>query len=288
MNETVNFNERGPPNHFEGQVELLCGKHAINHLLQEEKVVYIIPEEKGAQPARYFYKDPRTGKTEGPAPDDSSPLNPYIQINLPLVCDKHDEHLAGFLGMTMEEVKAVKDSRCNDKYQNLPFQAIQFFLQDNLRYKLHENNERDEILVSIPEALGQSDLIGILLNLNSIHYTCITKFLRGENLWKLDRNTFKLQKVAYIDSQDKEINAETGDETAYPRIFSIPNLMKFLSKLNFRAALFVYAQPGCYRSVAVDRLNELKAFGLPIRGGGKRKTRRAHKKSRKTRRNHRK
>lgn len=98
------------PDYFEPQVQSLCAKHAINNLLQENKVGYKKPpfvHDGKMVSGQFLFKE--TGQA---APDSADVMDPSIQINMYTICDEFDKTMANVSGFNSVEnyIQAEQDA----------------------------------------------------------------------------------------------------------------------------------------------------------------------------------
>jgi len=234
------------PDYKENQEKLLCAKHALNNIFQEEKIVW--------DPVKLTYVSKKTGKSTE-SDDNQIIFNKNIQLNLFRFCNSYPERLARESRQNLSNLytNPNPDDFCDMKNGMLPFEALQFILKDlGFRVEFEYN------LANI-DKLKKPNAVGAIINLGKGHYTALSKFLKQCKSWTRNE-TRRLTSVSYsyMDSIPKASVTCLSNNTLTP----------FLSRLPVSAIIYVYFNPGSYGSVSVQRA---RAFNLKV--GGKQKTR---------------
>jgi hypothetical protein len=229
------------PDYKENQDRLLCAKHAINNVLQEEKIVW--------DPTKLTYVSKKTGKSTE-SDDRQIILNKNMQLNLFRFCNSYPERLARESQQDLANLYSNPDPDdfCDMKNGMLPFEAIQFILKDlGFRVEFEHN------LANL-DKLKRPNAAGAIINLGKGHYTALSKFLKQCKTWTRNE-TRRLTSVSYsyMDSIPKATVTCLSNETLKP----------FISRLPVTAIIYIYFNPGSYGSVSVQRARalNLKAVG---------------------------
>jgi hypothetical protein len=259
----VNFQDK-KGDYSEAQVSLLCGKHAINNILQEEKLVWdkdkpLLIDRKTKEPATVF----------------TNPLFYQTQLNLHKFCMSYPARLAAASQQSLENAEktmTVKD-KCNMDKGMIPFEGLSFILKD-LQFRTEYEGRLTE--GSVGKMTKPDQLLGVIFNLGEGHYTALSKFLKTCKSWT--RNAQKrLSSVSYsyMDSVPNTIKCLRNEQ-----------LGGFLQTLPISGILYVYYNPTSYPSLSVKRaiqLNEVvtvtkEAKKAPTATvGGRRKRRQTRK-----------
>ena len=275
------------PDRLERQIGALCGKHAINHVLQEEKIVLrtdlhnIIGNNGTGLSTQFIDKE-----TNGPAPIDSDPKDINIQLNLLKYCDIVEVGMWQESGMsTLQEYRNTDVDEygnniyvpvCDENYQNLKFDGITEILRI-LGYRYyHNHSQHPNFWNDFRERLVDNQLLGVILNLGEGHYTAISKYLKNCKTWQRIDGRLESVSFSYIDSM-----GPTTKTSPLLHCLSLNNLIKFLRSLkNLSAVIYVYDEDHAYPSVALRRLRHRAV----INGG--RHTKHRHTKHRHTKHRH--
>ena len=250
----------------EAQVDLLCGKHAINNILQEEKLVW--------DTENPLLVNTTLTKKDGTKIEFTSPIqHKQVKINLYKFCELYPSRLAASSGQSPENAArtlTVRD-KCNMIKGMIPFEGLGFILKD---LNFRPEYERRLTEASIVKMTKPDNLLGVIFNLGEGHYTALSKFLRKCKSWTRNE-TKRLTSVSYsyMDSASANIIECLSNAQLFP----------FLNKLPISAILYVYHFPGSYESLSVKRATQLsKALeSAPVsqkaatgKQGGKRKNNR--------------
>jgi hypothetical protein len=262
-------------NHIENQEGSLCGKHAINHILQEEKIVL-----RNDINSQFINKT-----TNLQAPDDSNPKLPNIQLNLFKYCGIIEHMTAWSLGMSPYTYRTTDIDpntgenqympTCDKNYQNLTFLGVEHLLRilgyETISNHLDKtsNDKKDEFWTNFSVQLEDSNLLGVIINLGGNHYTAISTYLKNCDTWQLIDHDIKSAKFSYIDSIGAEVHC-----------FTMLELIQHLIIRDIEAVIYVYDKAGAYASVAARRHRRI----YPVAGG--RHSRRRHNKHRHTKHRH--
>lgn len=233
------------PQYIEPQVGLLCGKHAINHILQEEKITFQSVSPNSIYSGLYVNK--LTGTL---APDDSiAKTDNNIQLNLYALCDRFLLKAANETQMSVANFKRTVDPRelCDSNHQNIPFSLISNIFQI-LGYDRESDRPNKAGFWDVFEAkLSRPNTLGVVLNLGAGHYTAISKFLKSCK-----------DNYAYIDS------IPAGSPLV--RCKNLAEMVTYVKRLPVEAVIYVFDKDDAYPSVAVRRMRS--------HHGGRRRTRR--------------
>jgi hypothetical protein len=235
-------------NYEESQVDRLCAKHAVNHLLQEEKVIY-----NPGLSSRYVNKG--TGSS---APESSNPKDPNIQINLDFLC---------------KDISTGTDPEmnCDSDGQNLPIFGLIIILEHTLGFETRLLDSAEHTFWStITSYMKDPTLLGIIFNLNGTHYTVLSRYIKNCSPSSSSSSSSSSSMFVYADSEAKKTHMPILyciNETA-----SIP----YLKTLKIRAAVCVFDSSSAYNCLSIQRLRN-----PPFPGG----TRRIRKRSKRSRRN---
>ena len=227
--------------YFEAQSGNLCGKHAINHLLQEPKIIW--------------EKSPDLYIVNGDS---------YTQLNLYQLCNEvrkdfihtymehgvlSDENVEKILEPGNPSLYKSLEKKygftkvCDAKQSNISFDGVNHILSTKLNYDtIYEFTDKEEHApfkpkdeTMIREQLNDSTLLGMILNINNNHYTAVTTHLAG-----CPPGTF-----SYFDSQTPfDSSTDCYDEDG---------LLEMLSDIHIGAIIFVRDKKGAYASVTATR-----------------------------------
>lgn len=266
----VNF-QNTKADYSEAQVSLLCGKHAINNILQEEKLVW--------DPTKPLLID---RKTKEAATVFTSPMFIQTQLNLHKFCELYPARVAQASQQSLENAQATmtKTDLCDMANGNVPLEGLNFILRD-LQFRTERESIPDKATIKdadIEKMTKNDNLLGVIFNLGKGHYTALSKFIKKCKSWTRNESR-RLTSVSYsyIDSVPNTIVCKSNAE-----------LGPFLKGLKISAILYIYWNPASYPSVSVRRAKELaKAAALVAEPAGKSGTkggaRRKHSYRKKTR-----
>jgi hypothetical protein len=235
----VNF-QNTKADYSEAQVSLLCGKHAINNILQEEKLVWekdkpLLIDRKTKESATVF----------------TSPMFSQTQLNLHKFCELYPARVAQASQQSLENAQATmtKTDLCDMANGNVPLEGLNFILRD-LQFRTERESIPDGATIkdALIEKMTKNDnLLGVIFNLGRGHYTALSKFLKKCKSWTRNA-TRRLTSVSYsyIDSIPNTIECK-----------SKADLGPFLKGLKISAVLYIYWNPASYSSVSVRRAKEL-------------------------------
>ena len=209
------------PDLLERQTLLLCGKHAINHVLQEEKLDW--------RP-----KNPNLLLTGS-----RNPLNRDTRINLARFCDTYFAYFR-----TVHQIPANAD--CDLINGNISSDVIQILFTNLLKYgvdTVYFSVDRVASLRKLQAGLDRKDCLGAVINMGGYHWTAISQYLNSCR--KRYNGRLEKFKWAYIDSQSPSIY-ECSD--------SLAELFRKYGG-NFVQAILIFNRPGeSYYSVADERM----------------------------------
>jgi hypothetical protein len=282
--DALDFNNTGilewtndDEDHIETQEGALCGKHAINHILQEEKIV--LNTDINSQ---FIDKTTDLG-----APDNSNPKLSNIQLNLFKYCSILENTAWKRSGMSTLQAYRNLDivngihvyvPPCDENYQNMTFYGVELLLQilgyetDTSHLDKERHDMRVEFWKKMIDQLNNNNLLGIIVNLDGTHFTAISKYLKDCETWQITGENFNSTIFSYIDS--------IGEDGAEVQCFSMTDLILHLNKRDVEAVIYVYDKAGAYASVAARRHRRI----YPFAGG--RHNRRRHTKHRHTKHRH--
>jgi hypothetical protein len=344
-----------PGDYTEVQENHLCAKHAINHVLQEEKIVWLpIKAElvkKASSVGNISYTDKNT------------------QINLSAYCLGYPAKIARERGYNQRYIG--NEDMCDMKNGETPFELV-FNLLNDLKYdvkKIHlpssdpiklphhvirnadvktltemgysinaakralwflpapssnaqhavdwftyderkptdltdpfdvekaTKEEADKLgrarlearqiaKDSLYEKLADEKLLGVIINLGGWHFTAISRFVKQCKSWERNIEVKRLTSVSY--AYMESLNPKKSPSMPIIKCIKRAELVDFVFELDPAAFIFVYAQPGAYKSVAMLRLGQLLTLkrdqGYALQGG--RSTKRNRRRARRsTRRN---
>jgi Josephin len=277
-----------PGDYTEVQKNHLCAKHAINHVLQEEKIVWN-PTQSG--PRGYLISD-----IYGPARPHI--LDKTTKINLFEACTQFPAYQASLGNMKIRNYKAtgynineeglllpVNDDEnpvlCNFSSGETPFQLVYKILGD-LKYNIKEAYNIKEL----GDRLTDENLLGVVINLGGWHFTAISKFVKQCKSWERNMGTKRLTSVSY--AYMESLGPRRSPSEPIITCMNKTDLLTFINTLRPQGFIFVYDQPGAYKSVAMLRLGQLLTLkrdqGYALQGG--RSTKRNRRRARRsTRRN---
>lgn len=207
---------------LERQTKLLCGKHAINHLLQEEKVIW----------------KPEIEETYIP---NGNPMDDNVKINLADYCNT-------FYKIYKAEHNILDNATnpdCDLVNGNLTSDLIQVFLGNELRYQVDifsfSGISRDEQFRKMRTALLNHNSLGAIINVGGYHWTALSQNL--EVCRKRVKGRLESFRWAYLDSMA-------------PNIFSCADLLSELLNMiesRIQQVIVVSFTPASYVSTAVER-----------------------------------
>jgi len=212
-------------NVLERQERLLCGKHAINHILQETKVDW--------QP-----RNPDLLITGS-----RNPMNRHTHINLAQFCGPYFEY---YLAARRFPVNA-RMPECDLINGNISSSVIQVFFANLLNYRVDVigfAREKRADLRRLAGHLEEHDCLGAIINIGGEHWTAVSRYLNACR----KRVGPRLEKFrwAYIDSLAASIYECTD------------SLGELFAKYGgrFTQAILIYNRPGeSYYSVAAERMD---------------------------------
>jgi hypothetical protein len=231
----------------EEQLYLLCAKHALNNLLQEEKIGYYpkinseLVEPTGPIPAKGLLR-------KGVAARVGSKLFDIgVQLNIWKYCEVLDV-------LQQVEVRAPVDDidkACSGpKRDNISFDRIPSIIK-RLGYTVEEAREgQPNFWADLRTRLQDIKLLGIIINKGMWHYTAVSKFVKGCTRWERNATRRLVSKESYtfLDS--------------YPKIKTVcKNLDDMITYLrteeDVHAVIYVYDTERGYPSVAALRRRAL-------------------------------
>ena len=223
-----------PPKADNGYIEnqkgtLLCGQHAINHILQEGKIF----KDTTTQEKIVLKQKSQDGKYE----KSENPLAQNTELNLKGWCAELETFQKDNTGATTE-------SMCNSNYENLRFDGVDLLLNTVLQYRT-ERAFGEDLLKKLQINLQKSKCLGVIINLGGFHYTAISKY-------------YKQCKYTYIDSI-KFLDGNGLNNYVNAKCFNeIEDVYQFASKLNMQGLIFVYDYYNAYESVSLIKLRSTR------------------------------
>lgn len=215
--------EHVKPDQLERQTKLLCGKHAINHLLQEEKVVW----------------RPELEQTYIP---NGNPMDSKVKVNLADYCNT-------FYKIYKAERNIPEDAAdpdCDLVNGNLTSDMIQVFLANDLRYKVEafsfsSVSNSDDNIRKMRSAILKPEALGALVNIGGYHWTAISQNL--ESCRKRTKGRLESFRWAYLDSLASNVYS------CADMFIEIQRMIQ--SKM--KQVIVVSYSPASYVSTAVER-----------------------------------
>jgi hypothetical protein len=146
------------------KIDLLCGQYALNHILQEEKIVW-----RPDQPLLIGGDDP---------------LTPGVQINYWAICNEHYANLRAILGDNLGQAQGNLMSRCamgpGEKPGMFPVDSFARVLDMlNLRNETELGTRRNQDKANMRRVLTRGfnapNFLGVLFT-DSTHYIAIAKY----------------------------------------------------------------------------------------------------------------
>jgi hypothetical protein len=221
--------------HLEVQHLLLCGIHAVNHLLQEKKLVWN-PE------------DPRLLVPMARSKNPADPKDNYNRINMIKFCEsqKNEAIKAGIPKNAIES--------CNPASGNIPSDIIVNLLKflgynvDNSPYVSSAEKIR-QFIRAARFKMAHRDFLGIIVNIGKYHWTALTPFLNS--CWsRNDTGRLRSRRYAYINSlPDKNGHAKRECIDTLDDIETYLRSLKGLERI-----IFVYSSTTSYNSIAQKRM----------------------------------
>lgn len=215
---TIKKNTEVFKGYTEAQTAALCGKHAINHVLQEEKIV-------------------KNGDT--PSKIKLNPILQTVKINLVDYCGKLEEDETAFLKNIDPDTEVEFDNNnriCTKPgYDNIRFDGLTLLLENYLYYTVNsyvgDSTKKVEMEKFIKINIQKRRCLGIILNLGAFHYVAISKY-HTQGFY------------SYIDSVGSSSRATVNNYN------EVADLMKSLSKKNIAGAIAIKDNEYSYQSVA--------------------------------------
>lgn len=236
-------------NYTERQLRRLCGKHAINHVLQEEKIVWF---PKGAGSHKLFF-----GGT--------NPMDTKTKVNIHNYCrwrlNKIYRRSATYK-FSRSVAKQLTEDDCNDSTGNFQANVLFNLFDELLKYKTSmywpTAKNFDEIITDIED----HRTLGAVINVPD-HWIAISRYFNGCHTGSTNKKAYKW---ALLDSLKNPIY-KCGD--------SPKDLLKpLLDAGDIFQIIVVKDEEGAYVSEAVKRRTH--EYNARFVGGTKRKTRRGN------------
>ena len=211
-----------PVGYFETQDREQCGKHSVNHILQEEKIVNI------QNRAKLINKEGHNDMQGDDALAENAQLNLF--------------HYCNILAQEQKRITGVDTNEdvCDNNYEKMTFNGVGILLKNILKYKTY-TAFKETIFEEMKLQLQKRRCLGAVLNLNKGHYTAVSKF-------------YSTRKYTYIESISRDDNIMEYDD--------IDELIHHLKKLTNGAGypdtivgvIFVFDTEDAYVSKAVKIL----------------------------------
>ena len=290
--EVVQFGDE--PDYVEPQYLHLCMKHAINHILQEEKIVWSrpdpIPSDRPDATYRLFYDPSIPGYTDA---KDTPFFNTDIKINLAKFCKVMVERAAAQTRVTRSSI-VLEDIKCDLAQGDVPLgtgiallHKLQYATQMGALPTVEGVPTGDINEDEFRGWIEHPQLVGVLLNLGlkkdkgkptqpGWHYTAISKFFSQNcKSWRRTPDgRLVSESYTYIDTLPSE-------RPPTMKCLNLDALLEFMkTELNILAILYVFIdKEQSYKSVAYKRAVNIKVIGGQRRTQKKRvhKTRRTRK-----------
>jgi hypothetical protein len=207
-------------------VDLLCGQYSLNHLLQEEKIVW--------RPDEPFLIG------------GNNPLDSNVKINYWVVCKEHYKKLTNLLG---NNAKKNAMSKCQmDRGEKPGMFPIDSFgivldmlnLENNTIVGTRREQDRKLMRDALNVGFDKPNFLGAILT-NGAHYIAIVKYTSACK-----------DKFAIIDS----LSCSTHGANCVIRHHVVTHAMEYMAKTG--GAVLVYANtPDAYAAVSVKRMRGL-------------------------------
>jgi hypothetical protein len=221
--------------HLEVQHLLLCGVHAINHLLQEKKLVWN-PEEPRLLVPMARSKNPK------------DPKDNHTRINMSRFCDiQVNEALKA--GIPRHSIES-----CNPAKGNIPADIIVNLLRfldydtDDTPF-VSEAESKSQFVRAARFKMQKAGFLGMIVNIGRYHWTALTPYLNS--CWDRNAGTGRLssRKYAYVNSLPDE-----KGETTRKCIETLEAIETYLRSLKgLERMIFVYSKDTSYNSIAKQR-----------------------------------
>jgi hypothetical protein len=230
------------PLYCEDQKDSLCAKHAINHILQEEKIVWIPNNDN-----LYINKSDSTGTRS------EQVMTKDVAINLWEFCGVSDAEARA--SVEAEPGEAACKGNGNLAFDRIPslIRLLGYDIvlsgKDRADALYSEKKPKRLFMAQLMAKISNICVLGAVLNLGKSHYTAIVKNARG---CKSDLKGDSTGKVvtdfgyAYMDS-----NGPKGRFIGY--CGTSDELETYLNTLPIVACLFISDRANAYESVAASR-----------------------------------
>uniref|UniRef100_A0A6C0DQW1 Uncharacterized protein n=1 Tax=viral metagenome TaxID=1070528 RepID=A0A6C0DQW1_9ZZZZ len=222
--EMRDFRARAPADVFERQQLLLCGKHAINHILQERKVDWQPRSRELLLTGRRHVMDPDT------------------HINLAQFCGTYFEYYRAAqripANARMPPCDLINGNVSTDVIQVL-FASLLGYGVDVIGFARHKATD----LKRLKGHLEEDNCMGAIINIDGVHWTAVSRYL--DSCRKRVGGRIEKFRWAYIDSLAESI---------YECTDSLDELFEKYGA-RFAQAILIYNRPGeSYYSVAAKRM----------------------------------
>ena len=229
----------------EEQLKLLCAKHALNNLLQEEKIGYYpkinseLVKPTGPIPAKGLLRKGKEAKKGAHLFDNN------IQLNLWKYCEVLDNEQEAQTGEPVSEPACVGSDRDKLSFDRIPSVIEKLGYKQDFSYAT-----KPGFWAEFKNNLQDINLLGVIINKGAWHYTAISKFVKGCTRWERNTTRRLVSKEGYtfLDS--------------YPKIFTtcknLDNMIKYIkAKQDVYAVIYVYDDERAYPSVTALRRRAL-------------------------------
>ena len=228
------------PLYCEDQKDLLCAKHAINHILQEEKLVWIPGNEN-------LY----INKSDGSSTRSEEVSKKDVAINMWEFCGVSDAEAR--VSVEGEPGEAACKGNGNLAFDRIPslIRLLGYDIfpigEDRADALYSAKTPKRLFMAELMAAITQQCVLGAVINLGKSHYTAIVKNVRGcRSNYKHNGKLLTGAGYAYMDS-----NGPGGKFIGY--CGNIDELERYLNTLPIVACLFIADRADGYDSVTASR-----------------------------------
>ena len=272
--EVVGFGEE--PDYLEPQYLRLCMKHAINHILQEEKLVWARPNPPPKPDSTYrLYYVPAKGPEYYTDIEDTDFFDSTIKINLANFCKVMVKRAETKTQVTRSSI-ILEDVRCDLAQGDVPL-GTGIALLHKLKYST-QMGAPPTVKGAPTGAINEDEfrgyiehpqLLGVILNLGikgqegkagqrGWHYTAISKFFSQNcKSWRrADDGRLVSESYTYIDTLP-------SGRPPTMKCLNLDELIAFMkAELNILAIVYVFFNKDIsYKSVAYNRAVNIKVIG---------------------------
>jgi len=221
--------------HLEVQNLLLCGIHAVNHLLQEKKLLWD-PE------------DPRLIIPRAKSKDPKDPKDNHNRINMVKFCDLQTK------GALAEGIPRNAIVSCDPATGNIPADTIVNLLNfleynvDNTPF-ISTAEKKTQFIRAARFKMAKPEFLGMIVNIGKYHWTALTPYLNS--CWsRNDTGRLRSQRYAYINSLP-----DRNGQVSRACIDTLDDIETYLRALRgLERIIFVYSTETSYNSIAEQRL----------------------------------